>query len=188
VSDATSVLAGWENFYVIVGSSAAALIGLQFVVIALIAETAVRRSVGTINAFGTPIVVHLGSALVVSATLSAPWPSLFATSAVLTVFSVAGFAYSLNIFLRARRQDLYAPVLEDWIFHMTLPCLAYGGLIVAAQVLRYAPRPALFVIASSALGLLLLGIRNAWDSMIFIVAGDPQDGSARTKKEGESSA
>ena len=31
-------LAGWENFYVIVGSSAGALIGLQFVVITLIAD------------------------------------------------------------------------------------------------------------------------------------------------------
>jgi len=33
-----SALSGWENFYVIVGSSAGALIGLQFVVITLIAE------------------------------------------------------------------------------------------------------------------------------------------------------
>src|SRR3954468_664181 len=32
-----SAVAGWENFYVIVGSSAGALIGLQFVVMTLIA-------------------------------------------------------------------------------------------------------------------------------------------------------
>jgi len=31
-----TALSGWENFYVIVGSSAGALIGLQFVVITLI--------------------------------------------------------------------------------------------------------------------------------------------------------
>ena len=35
--DRMTALAGWENFYVIVGSSAGALIGLQFVVVALIA-------------------------------------------------------------------------------------------------------------------------------------------------------
>lgn len=34
-----TALSGWENFYVIVGSSAGALIGLQFVVITLIADT-----------------------------------------------------------------------------------------------------------------------------------------------------
>jgi hypothetical protein len=33
-----TALGEWESFYVIVGSSAGALIGLQFVVIALIAE------------------------------------------------------------------------------------------------------------------------------------------------------
>jgi hypothetical protein len=38
-----TALAGWENFYVIVGSSAGALIGLQFVVIILIYHVFVRR-------------------------------------------------------------------------------------------------------------------------------------------------
>ena len=33
-----TALSGWENFYVIVGSSAGALIGLQFVVITRIAD------------------------------------------------------------------------------------------------------------------------------------------------------
>ena len=33
-----STLADWNSFYVIVGSSAGALIGLQFVILALIAE------------------------------------------------------------------------------------------------------------------------------------------------------
>ncbi len=33
-----TALAGWENFCVIVGSSAGALIGMQFVVITLIAD------------------------------------------------------------------------------------------------------------------------------------------------------
>src|SRR4051812_768692 len=42
--DTNALLAAWESFYVIVGSSAAALTGLQFVVIALIAETARRSS------------------------------------------------------------------------------------------------------------------------------------------------
>ena len=37
--DYMSLLAAWQNFYVIVGSSAGALIGLQFVVITLIADS-----------------------------------------------------------------------------------------------------------------------------------------------------
>ena len=33
-----TALAGWENFYVIVGSSAGALIGLQFVVVTTVSQ------------------------------------------------------------------------------------------------------------------------------------------------------
>jgi hypothetical protein len=67
-------LAGWENFYVIVGSSAGALIGLQFVVITLVAEIPIIRDVERAgSAFSTPTVVHFGTALLLSAIVSAPW-------------------------------------------------------------------------------------------------------------------
>src|SRR2546429_568006 len=61
----------WESFYVIVGSSAAALTGLMFVVIPLVAETRQRSSQG-VSAFGTPTIVHFCLALFVSAVLSGP--------------------------------------------------------------------------------------------------------------------
>ena len=55
---ALSVLREWETFYVIAGSAGAALTGLQFVVMALVAESG-RRSTGReISAFGTPTVIH----------------------------------------------------------------------------------------------------------------------------------
>jgi hypothetical protein len=69
-----TALAGWENFYVIVGSSAGALIGLQFVVITLIAEIPIVRDVERASsAFATPTIVHFGAVLLLSAVISAPW-------------------------------------------------------------------------------------------------------------------
>jgi hypothetical protein len=50
--------AAWESFYVIVGSSAGALTGLQFVVITLGAEKKALGDGGTTRAFATPTVVH----------------------------------------------------------------------------------------------------------------------------------
>jgi hypothetical protein len=55
--------AEWENFYVIVGSCAGALIGLQFVVMTLIADKQVARSQAISSAFGTPNVIHFSAAL-----------------------------------------------------------------------------------------------------------------------------
>src|SRR5881409_1234294 len=66
----------WENFYVIVGSSAAALTGLQFVVVVLGAEARSLRGADTVSAFGTPTIVHLCGALLISAIMSVPWRAL----------------------------------------------------------------------------------------------------------------
>ena len=48
---ATSPLAGWGTFYQIVGSSAGALTGLQFVVVALSAQSrTLRKTEGSLHA------------------------------------------------------------------------------------------------------------------------------------------
>jgi hypothetical protein len=53
-----TALSGWQNFYVIMGSSAGALIGLQFVVMALIADMPAARGQEQAGvAFATPTVV-----------------------------------------------------------------------------------------------------------------------------------
>ena len=70
---AHDALLAWENFYIIVGSSAGALTGLQFVVMALAAETEMNTDTGEVDAFGTPTIVHFCAVLLVSAILSMPW-------------------------------------------------------------------------------------------------------------------
>ena len=162
-------LSPWESFYVIVGSSAAALTGLQFVVIALVRET--QRTDGgteTIDAFATPTVVHFCAVLLMSATLSAPWHSLKPAAWVLGLTGLAGVCYAAVVTLRARRQVGYKPVMEDWLFHSILPFAGYGALVVAAGAMLRDPTDSLFCIASVALLLLFIGIHNAWDTVTYI--------------------
>jgi len=164
-----SVLSAWESFYVIVGSSGGALIGLQFVVITLIADRRPVTSPGSVAAFGTPTVVHLTMALIVSAIMSAPWKSLEPVSMVLAICGVAGLLYGAIVIRRALRQTTYQPVLEDWIWHAVLPCTTYAAVAGAAGLLRRDATLGLFAVAASALLLLLIGIHNAWDTVTHIV-------------------
>jgi len=90
---ARASLAAWESFYVIMGSSAGALTGLQFVVIALVADSKTGGSSPEIAAFGTPTVVHFCVALLVSAILSAPWPALHTVAIALGACGIGGTAY-----------------------------------------------------------------------------------------------
>src|SRR6476659_6587621 len=170
IADASpSSLVAWESFYVIVGSSAGALTGLQFVVIALIADQRQRATHGQLDAFATPTIVHFCAALLLSAILSAPWPSLGGVAWLLGITGIWGIAYTGIVFIRTRRVAGYKPVLEDWVWHVTLPFLSYIMLLVGAFALRADPTVALFVIASMAVLLVLIGIHNAWDSVTFIV-------------------
>ncbi len=174
-------LSAWQNFYVIIGSSAAALIGLQFVVIVLIANMRKRAWADAISAFGTPTVLHLGGALFVSAIMSAPWPSLLPPSVALATCGFAGLGYGVIVIRRAHRQKSYEPVWQDWLWHAALPCGVYAALALASFFLRTNSRLALFLIGGAALALLLIGIRNAWDTVTYMVTADSHRDS--TKRE-----
>ncbi|MGH7533142.1 MAG: hypothetical protein ACREL4_07620 [Gemmatimonadales bacterium] len=168
----SSVLSGWESFYVIVGGSGGALVGLQFVVLTLIADRRGRASRDTLNAFGTPTVFHLSGALFISALMSVPWRSLGTASIALVLCGLAGLCYGVVVIRRAHRQSEYAADREDWMWYILIPAIVYGILTIAAFCLRPFPGTALLVIGGCALGLLLIGVRNAWDTVTYVVTGE----------------
>ncbi|WP_183362068.1 hypothetical protein [Geomonas limicola] len=152
-----------------VGSAAAAVIAIQFVVITLIANLRRPAPAETISAFATPTVVQLGSALLAAAIMNAPWSSLCAAALVLGLFGLGGLAYEATVIRRARRQTYYKPERADWIWYALLPGIAYATISVAALFLWTYSCPALFAVGAGVLALLLVGIHNAWDTVIHIV-------------------
>ena len=159
--------AEWENFYVIVGSSAGALIGLQFVVMTLIADKQVATSEALGSAFGTPNIIHFSAALLLSAILSAPWHGIGAVAVLLGLVGLSGLIYVVIVVRRLRSQTAYNPVFEDWLFHVLLPFAAYVALIVSALIASSHLGEALFAIGAAALLLLFIGIHNAWDAVTY---------------------
>jgi len=163
----------WENFYIIVGSSAGALTGLQFVVMALVTDSRTPTDSTTIDTFGTPTVVHFCAVLLVSALLSSPWPALSQAAVAIGICGVAGVIYGIIVIRRARRVTTYKPEMEDWIFHCVLPLFAYAALLVSGATLAFRPVPALFEVALFSLILLFVGIHNAWDTVTYVTAKLP---------------
>src|SRR5262249_18039389 len=150
-------LEAWANFYVIIGSSAGALTGLQFVVLTLVAQTdAIRRSGESISAYGTPNVVHFCAAVLVAALLSAPWTSLTQPGLAVAICGVLGVLYGGIVLRRTLRQSAYRPVLEDWIWHTILPTAAYLALFGAGAVLGRRAHGALFTIGGASVLLLFV--------------------------------
>jgi len=173
-----TALDGWENFYVIVGSSAGALIGLQFVVITLIAARPITRGTAQAGgAFATPSVVHFAVVLLLSAIVSAPWDSITVVAVLWGLAGLSGMVYVAVVVRRMRRQSAYRLVFEDWLFHVLLPFAAYTVLAISAYAAQYYAGPALFLVGAAALVLLLIGIHNAWDAVTYqIFVRSQQDG------------
>ena len=162
-------LSEWDSFYVIVGSSAGALIGLQFVVMTLIAEKPTTGMSDAARAFATPTVVHFGACLLLSAFLRVPWPDAAHGTWAAGATGFCGLCYMALPVQRMRRQHVYQMDMEDRLFHVLLPFVAYGLLVVCGLFGLSHTVPALFGTASAALLLLFIGIHNAWDAVAYQV-------------------
>lgn len=175
----TSLLAGWDNFYVIVGSAAGGLSGLTFVVIALVRD-ANRVAMSGLRTFVTPTIVHFTGVLAIAAYLSMPHQVAASVSAGLGVAGIAGLLYTISICREIGRQPGYEPVWEDWIWNAIVPVSAYGALLAAAVTLWYWPQPSLYAVAGASLLVLFTGIHNAWDIAIWmtVARADPKSPAA----------
>jgi hypothetical protein len=72
-------------------------------------------------------------------------------------------------------------VWQDWLWYMTLPCTAYGALLFDAAFLRVHNPITLFIADAVALGLLLIGIHNAWDTVMHIVTSELRNEHTETQ-------
>jgi hypothetical protein len=185
-----SELAQWDSFYVIVGSAAGGLIGLQFVVMTLVAGRPHLRTPELGAAFATPTIVHFGATLLLAALVRVPWQSLTPAAVLWGLLGLSGVAYSLIVARRVRRQDIYQPAFEDWVFHTLLPLTAYAALALSPFAAASHGREVLFCVGAASLVLLFAGIHNTWDALvyqIFVHNGEPAadrrpDGASATDK------
>ncbi len=159
----------WDSFYVIVGSAAGALIGLQFVVMTLIAERPPTRFREAGAAFSTPTIVHFSAVLLLAALFRVPWESLGQAATALGATGFAGTVYALLTAWRAGRQAAYKPDAEDWLFHVILPLAAYAILAAASLTIAAHTQAAMLASGAASLILLFCAIHNAWDAVVWHV-------------------
>jgi hypothetical protein len=170
-----SLLAGWDNFYVIIGSSAGGLTGLTFVVSALSAD-AKKASLSGLRAYVTPTIVHFGSVLALAVYLSMPHQVVVSLSLAFGCVGCGGLAYV--VFVAANIGQLsqsYMPVREDWIWNVLLPAIVYGTLLAMAFLIWRRPQVSMYGVAAVSVLLMFIGIHNAWDIAVWNSIRKPDD-------------
>jgi hypothetical protein len=160
----------WHDFYVLLGTAAATLIGAMFVVASIGASFLSRRHAPQIGTYLTPTVIHLASVVLASAAALVPaldWQSLalgFAAG------GGAGVVYSILIGWRiARRREVK---WSNHIWYALIPIVGYGVILAAALSIYLDAVPSFAALAVGLVLLLVAGIRNAWDMIIFFASRD----------------
>src|SRR5882762_10725753 len=119
------------------------------------------------QAFVTPTMVFFTTALAISALMLVPHIAPSALAVLLALGSVAGIGYLLWVrgHHHWREGKLDA---EDWVFFIGLPFLSYILLLVAAIAIWRGRAPGAPMLAFVTVLLLVVGIHNAWDLVIWL--------------------
>jgi len=166
-------LHAWHEFYVLVGTSAAALTGIMFVVVSISPETIAARPAAGVRAFVTPIIVFFTTPLVVSGLMLAPHVAPAWLGVLLALVGFGGLVYLFwvrsHYHWRESKLDQ-----EDWICYVALPFVCYIVLFAAAVAISFASVVGVAALALTMVLLLVVGIHNAWDLVIWLSQNRPQ--------------
>src|SRR3954467_3364773 len=173
---ATAMFDRWEEYFFMVGSSAAALIGLMFVVVTLTAGRDRDQLEHGKHLYTSPIVWHLAVVLVLSGSALAPTITARIFGLVSGALALLGIAMGIRNAIGIARGQVATPGPGfDLFWYGLAPAFVYTGLGWAAvSVLRAWPWSA-SAVAASLMGLLLVSIHAEWDLVTFLA---PQAGSS----------
>ncbi len=169
----SELLHEWHDFYVLLGTASATLVGLMFVSASIGATVFNEKHRAALEAFITPTVVHFAAVLFASLVNMIPEHHWEILAGLLGIGGIAGLIYSGRIVVRLIIRHSFNVDVVDRMFYALIPVVGYL-LAVAAAALGFAHSVAsAYVMAAGLLTLLLAGLRNAWDMTLWIMLRTP---------------
>jgi hypothetical protein len=161
----------WQNFYLLTGATAATLTGLVFVAASLGANlTNSAEVIGGLRVFVTPTIIHFTTVLLVAMLYTIPTQTYASLSLLLACCGAAGLGYegSNAVGLWRHHRQVFPVKADDWLWRAGLPASGYLLILWAGIRLPKAPSQTLDILAIAVIAFVLLGIRNAWDLVLWI--------------------
>jgi hypothetical protein len=151
----------------ILGTASATLIGAMFVVVSIGLGFLTRDRATAINTFLTSTVANLSATLFGAALTMVPALDWVWLGGIIGVVGIGGLVFSLRAMLGFNQHS--GTDHSDWFWYAIFPVIGYA-LLLAATVTALRGMPVSLGLLAAALGFLLVaGIRNAWDMIVFLV-------------------
>lgn len=173
---------GWENYYLMVGSSAGALIGLMFVVVTLTAGRGRSETERGKHLYTSPIVWHLGVILALSGAAAVPDMTAHAFGIITAALAVLGLAMGIRSTAGiARTPGAPEAAGFDTFWYGVAPTIVYAGLAASSVGLLDGSGWATKALAADLMALLLVSIHAEWDLVTYLapIAGRTDSPSDR---------
>jgi hypothetical protein len=167
----------WHDFYLLVGTASATLVGLMFVSASVGAQVFKEENRVALEAFLSPTVVHFSTALFACILATIPEQTGLGFTILLSMVGLAGFIYSARVWVLFLRRRFNVDII-DRLFYAAIPGLAQLMVLASGIMLLTQPDMGLDCLAAALLLLLLAGIRNAWDMTLWIVLKAPVSGAS----------
>ena len=158
---------GWHEFYLLIGTAGLTLTGLLFVVVSLGPRVVASHEATGVRAFISPNAVYFTTTLVVSAILMIPHLSVLVSGGLLSLGALGALVYLAFTKVHQQWRDNKLPVL-DWAWFVGLPIAAYVLLLLSGVGFVLNVALAGYAVAAALILLLVIGIRNAWDLVLWI--------------------
>ena len=171
------LLHDWHDFYLLVGTASATLVGLMFVAVSIGATIFNDDHSPGMTAFITPTVVHFASVLFTCLLITIPTQSWRTLGSLLGAGGLAGSIYCGKLVIQMIIRHRFNVDVIDRLFYALLPLLGYLLALISATLLLMQSTASANLIAAAVLTLLFAAIRNAWDMMVWIVIKTPSGGA-----------
>jgi lipid-A-disaccharide synthase-like uncharacterized protein len=171
------LLHDWHDFYVLVGTASATLVGLMFVAVSIGASIFNDEHSAGMTAFITPTVVHFAAVLFTCLLVTIPTQSWHTLGGLLGAGGLAGSIYCGRLVIQMIIRHRFNVDVIDRLFYALLPLLGYVLALISAALLLMQSTATANLIAAAVLVLLFAAIRNAWDMMVWIVIKAPPGGA-----------
>jgi predicted neutral ceramidase superfamily lipid hydrolase len=162
------LLKDWHEFYLLIGTAAAALIALLFVAASIGAGFMPPNRAHARRTYMSPVIFHFSSILFVSLVVLVQSHPRESHSLLIALNAVVGIVASIIICARLMR---YSGV--DWFDHIgygTAPIVSYAAVLSAAVMLVLDSTVAPDILAAALIVLLIANIHNAWDLALTLAS------------------
>src|SRR4051812_34857524 len=114
----------WSNFYLLIGTAAATLIGLMFIAITFGSKLIGQHTLVAARSILSPIIYHFTHAFILSCVALIPREGAFILSVVslalgiLRLVTLPGLAKQLSL----TKKEGHEIELSDWVYGIVIPC------------------------------------------------------------------